>query len=121
MIAQVTAAALAGENKALAAPHSVGSIPTSGNQEDYVSMGMSGARRLERMLQNLRHILAIELLCACQGIDLLAPLQTGALARKAYDALRAKSQKLEQDRSLAQDVEAVSATVASGVFSTILA
>ena len=58
MIAQVTAAALTSENRALATPHSVDSISTSGNQEDYVSMGMSGARRLERMLHNLRHILA---------------------------------------------------------------
>jgi len=66
MIAQVTAAALTSENKALATPHSVDSISTSGNQEDYVSMGMSGARRLERMLVNLRHTIAIELLCACQ-------------------------------------------------------
>ncbi len=83
MIAQVTAAALTSENKSLAAPHSVDSISTSGNQEDYVSMGMSGARRLERMLDNLRRTIAIELLCACQGIDLLGPLQTGALAKKA--------------------------------------
>jgi len=87
MIAQVTAAALTSENKALAAPHSVDSISTSGNQEDYVSMGMSGARRLERMLQNLRHILAIELLCACQGLDLLAPLKTGTISTKAYYAV----------------------------------
>src|SRR5437867_2171799 len=67
MIAQVTAAALTSENKALATPHSVDSISTSGNQEDYVSMGMSGARRLGRMLENLRPTIAIELLCACQG------------------------------------------------------
>src|ERR1700736_2727269 len=67
MIAQVTAAALTSENKALATPHSVDSISTSGNQEDYVSMGMSGARRLERMLVNLRNTIAIELLCACQA------------------------------------------------------
>jgi histidine ammonia-lyase len=120
MIAQVTAAALVSENKTLAAPHSVDSIPTSGNQEDYVSMGMGGARRLGRMLENLRLILATELLCACQGIDLLAPLQTGALAKKAYEAVRAKSRKLGQDRSLAADIETVSALVASGDFSAIL-
>ena len=101
MIAQVTAAALASENKTLATPHSVDSISTSGNQEDYVSMGMGGARRLQRMLQNLRRILAIELLCACQGIDLLSPLQTGTLAKKAHDAVRAKSPKLTEDRALA--------------------
>jgi histidine ammonia-lyase len=120
MIAQVTAAALTSENKALAVPHSVDSISTSGNQEDYVSMGMSGARRLERMLRNLRNTVAIELLCACQGIDLLAPLKTGTLARKAYEAVRAKSRKLTEDRSLAPDIEAVSALVRDGAFSGIL-
>ena len=120
MIAQVTAAALTSENKALATPHSVDSISTSGNQEDYVSMGMSGARRLERMLLNLRYTLAIELLCACQGIDLLAPLQTGTLAKRAHAALRAMSPKVEQDRPLAPDIEAVSSLVAGGMFSAIL-
>jgi len=120
MIAQVTAAALTSENKALAAPHSVDSISTSGNQEDYVSMGMSGARRLGRMLTNLRHTIAIELLCACQGIDLLAPLQTGTLAKKAYDTVRGESPKVTEDRPLASDIEAVSALVADGKFSSIL-
>jgi histidine ammonia-lyase len=120
MIAQVTAAALTSENKALATPHSVDSISTSGNQEDYVSMGMSGARRLERMLQNLRHTIAIELLCACQGIDLLAPLQTGSLAKKAYEAVRAKSARVTDDRPLAPEIEAISALVANGKFSAIL-
>jgi histidine ammonia-lyase len=120
MIAQVTAAALTSENKALATPHSVDSISTSGNQEDYVSMGMSGARRLSRMLQNLRHIVAIELLCACQGIDLLAPLKTGTLATRAYDAVRGRSPKVVEDRRLAEDIDAVTELVASGVFSQIL-
>jgi histidine ammonia-lyase len=120
MIAQVTAAALTSENKALAAPHSVDSISTSGNQEDYVSMGMSGARRLARMLENLRRILAIELLCACQGIDLLAPLQTGALAQKAYAAVRAKSGTVVEDRPLAGEIEAVAALAADAMFSAIL-
>jgi histidine ammonia-lyase len=120
MIAQVTAAALTSENKALATPHSVDSISTSGNQEDYVSMGMSGARRLQRMLANLRYILAIELLCATQGIDLLAPLQTGTLARKATSAVREASPKVTEDRPLAADIEVVTALVASGVFSQLL-
>jgi len=120
MIAQVTAAALASENKALAAPHSVDSISTSGNQEDYVSMGMSGARRLSRMLGNLQNILAIELLCACQGIDLLAPLKTGALASEAYAAIRAKSPKVTEDRPLAPDINAVSTLVASAAFAKLL-
>ena len=120
MIAQVTAAALTSENRALATPHSVDSISTSGNQEDYVSMGMSGARRLERMLHNLRHIVAIELLCACQGIDLLAPLQTGALAKKAYDAVRAASPKVTADRPLAPDINSIATLVAQGAIAKIL-
>jgi len=120
MIAQVTAAALTSENKALAVPHSVDSISTSGNQEDYVSMGMSGARRLGRMLVNLRNTVAIELLCACQGIDLLSPLQTGALAKKAYDAVRAKAAMVTDDRPLATEIGAVSAMVAEGAISSLL-
>jgi len=120
MIAQVTAAALASENKALATPHSVDSISTSGNQEDYVSMGMSGARRLQRMLHNLQHILSIELLCSCQGIDLLAPLQTGSLAKEAYDAVRAKSAKVTEDRALAPDINAISDLISSHFFVHLL-
>jgi histidine ammonia-lyase len=120
MIAQVSAAALASENKSLATPHSVDSISTSGNQEDYVSMGMSGARRLERMLTNLRNIIAIELLCACQGIDLLAPLHTGTLAKRGYNTVREKSAKVTADRPLAGDIEAVSDLIADGALSAFL-
>lgn len=120
MIAQVTAAALASENKSLATPHSVDSISTSGNQEDYVSMGMSGARRLDRMLKNLRNTIAIELLCACQGIDLLAPLKTGKLATKAYETVRAKSRMLSVDRPLAPDIGAIYALIADGGIAAIL-
>jgi histidine ammonia-lyase len=120
MILQVTAAALASELKPLAAPHSVDSIPTSANQEDYVSMGMSGARRLEPMLANLKNILAIELLAACQGIDLLAPLRTGPETRKAYDLVRGLSPAVDSDRSLAPDIEAVAREVARGSFAALL-
>jgi histidine ammonia-lyase len=120
MIAQVTAAALASENKALSTPHSVDSIPTSGNQEDYVSMGMSAARRLRPMLDNLRHILAIELLAACQGIDLLAPLRAGVLAQKAHARVRAVAEKVEADRSFARDIDAVGKLIADGSFQDIL-
>jgi histidine ammonia-lyase len=114
MLAQVTAAALASESKALAAPHSVDSIPTSANQEDYVSMGMSAARRLRPMLANVRHIVAIELLAACQGIDLVAPLHTGVEAQRAYELVRSVSPRLDADRSLAPDIAAV-ATLATDV------
>jgi histidine ammonia-lyase len=72
------------------------------------------------MLQNLRHIVAIEFLCACQGIDLLAPLQTGTLAQKAYESVRAKSAKVVQDRPLALEIAAISELVAAGAFSAIL-
>jgi histidine ammonia-lyase len=120
MILQVTAAALASELKPLAAPHSVDSIPTSANQEDYVSMGMSGARRLEPMLANLKNILAIELLAACQGIDLLAPLRTGPETRKAYDIVRGLSLAVDSDRSLAPDIEALAGEVAKGSFAGLL-
>jgi histidine ammonia-lyase len=120
MIVQVAAAALVAETRALANPHSVNSISTSGNQEDFVSMGMSAARRLLRMLENLRHIVAIELLCACQGIDLLAPLKTGTLAQKAHDAVRAVSPQLTADRPLAPDITAVAALIANGTISDIL-
>jgi histidine ammonia-lyase len=120
MIAQVTAAALTSENKALATPHSVDSISTSGNQEDYVSMGMSGARRLRRMLTNLQHALAIELLCACQGIDLLAPLETGTLAKKAHSAVRAKATMVKEDRALASDIEAITQLIAEETIAAVL-
>jgi len=120
MIAQVVAAALASELKALATPHSVDSIPTSGDQEDYVSMGMSASRRLQRMLDALRNVIAIELLAACQGIDFQAPLQTGVEARKAYALVRSVSRVVDKDRALAPDIAAVAQLVAKGEFQNIL-
>lgn len=121
MILQVAAAALASEMKAQATPHSVDSIPTSANQEDYVSMGMAAARRVAPMLANLRKILAIEMLAACQGIDLLAPLQTGKEARKAYEIVRGHSKMVEADRPLAADIEAVERSIENGEFGKLLA
>jgi histidine ammonia-lyase len=106
--------------KTQAMPHSVDSIPTSANQEDYVSMGMGAARRIPPMLGNLRNVLAIELLAACQGIDLLAPLATGAQAAKAQAMVRAESKMVEADRSLAPDIRAVERRIAAGDFSSIL-
>jgi len=121
MMLQVTAAALASETKALAAPHSVDSIPTSANQEDYVSMGMAAARRLRPMLDNLRNILAIELLCACQGIDLLAPLKTGTAGRKIHALVRGVSAKVEHDRVMAGDIAAVAGLIAGGRIADLVA
>ena len=120
MIAQVVAASLASELKALSTPHSVDSIPTSGDQEDYVSMGMSASRRLARMLDALRNVIAIELLAACQGIDFQAPLQTGVEARKAYALVRSVSRVVDKDRALAPDIWAVAELVARGEFQNIL-
>jgi histidine ammonia-lyase len=121
MMLQVAAAALASETKALATPHSVDSIPTSANQEDYVSMGMGAARRIAPMLANLRNILAIELLAACQGIDLLAPLETGPAAQKAYAIVRKQSKPVDSDRSLAADIEAIASLIAQASLSDLLA
>jgi histidine ammonia-lyase len=120
MILQVAAAALASEMKALAAPHSVDSIPTSANQEDYVSMGMGAARRLAPMIANLQNILAIELLAAAQGIDLLAPLRPGIEARRAHEMVRSISKTLDADRSLSPDIAAVGGAVARGEFAALL-
>ena len=121
MILQVAAAALTSELKTQAVPHSVDSIPTSANQEDYVSMGMGGARRIQPMLTNLRNVLAIELLSASQGIDLLAPLRTGAKAQKAYDTVRAVSKMVDADRSLAPDIAKVEREIARNAFGKLLA
>jgi histidine ammonia-lyase len=121
MMPQIVAASLAGELKTLAAPHSVDSIPTSANQEDYVSMGMSGARRIACMTDDLRNILAIELLAACQGLDLLAPLRTSPESRMVYDVVRAISKMLDADRSLAPDIARVTKEIAAGRFRRIVA
>jgi histidine ammonia-lyase len=120
MILHVAAAALVGESKALATPHSVDSIPTSANQEDYVSMGMSAARRLKPMLENVRNVLAIELLAAAQGLDFLAPLRTGERAQRAQNLVRSASKFVEIDRSLSADIQAVSSLIASGRFREVL-
>jgi histidine ammonia-lyase len=121
MMPQVAAAALASDLKVLAAPHSVDSIPTSANQEDYVSMGMSGSRRTARMMENLRNILAIELLAACQGLDLLAPLRTAPESQKVYAIVRELSETLDVDRSLSPDIARVADQIAKGRFSKIIA
>jgi histidine ammonia-lyase len=106
MIPQVTAAALVAENRLLAHPASVDTIPTSANQEDHVSMATHGARRLLTMTANARQILAIEFLCAAQGIDFHAPHRTSQPLQQAYAALRARVTFLFEDRVLAPDIAA---------------
>jgi histidine ammonia-lyase len=120
MILQITAAALASELKAQATPHSVDSISTSGNQEDYVSMGMGASRRLKPMLENVENVLAIELLSATQGIELLAPLQTGTDAQKAQQLIRGVSKFVTEDRTMAPDINAVAKLISEAKFSALL-
>ncbi len=120
MIAQYTAAALVSENKVLCHPASVDSIPSSGDQEDHVSMGMTAAFKLLQVARNLRAILAIEALCAAQAIDLLAPLAPGRGVRGARDLVREIAPPLTQDRYLAPEIEAVSGAVEEGRFAALL-
>src|SRR4029077_8157265 len=91
MMPQVTAAALVSENKVFAHPSSVDSITTSGNKEDYVSMGMAGAIKLKKVIANTRLVLAIEAMAAAQALDLLAPLKTSKRGQQAHAAIRAVS------------------------------
>jgi histidine ammonia-lyase len=120
MIAQVTAAALASENKGLAHPASVDSLPTSANQEDHVSMATHGARRLAEMTRNTAEIVAIELLTAAQGIDLRWPLKTSPRLKEVLGAVRARVPFLERDRALAPDIAAARDLVLSGWFTAHL-
>ncbi|MCZ8391436.1 histidine ammonia-lyase [Achromobacter xylosoxidans] len=112
MIAQVTAAALASDNKALAHPASVDSLPTSANQEDHVSMAPNAGKRLWPMADNVRDILAIEWLGACQGLDFRAGLKTSPKLERARGLLRGKVAHYEKDRFFAPDIEAASQLIA---------
>ncbi len=114
MIAHVTAAALASENKSLAHPGSVDSLPTSANQEDHVSMATYAARRLGEMNDNVQHIVAIELLAAAQGIDFRRPLTTSPRLEEAHRKIRQVAATWQQDRYFAPDIEAVAALIDAG-------
>jgi histidine ammonia-lyase len=116
MIAQVTAAALASENKSLAHPASVDSLPTSANQEDHVSMATFAARRLGPMVANVSGIVAIELLAAAQGIDLRAPLPTSPRLAEAMALVRERVPFWSRDRAFAPDLSAVRELVERGAF-----
>jgi len=116
MLAQVTAAALASENKSLAHPASVDSLPTSANQEDHVSMSTFAARRLGEMAANSAGIVAIELLAAAQGVDLRRPLQTSPRLRDAVQLVREVVPFWDRDRMFAPDLAAVRTRVERGDF-----
>jgi histidine ammonia-lyase len=114
MMAQVTAASLVAENRVLAHPASTGSITTSGNKEDFVSMGMTSALKLQRVVRNTRAVLAIEALTAARALDLLQPLKTSAWLEAVRTRIRQVSPPLTGDRALYRDMMALERLIASG-------
>ncbi|MEH1016518.1 histidine ammonia-lyase [Micromonospora sp. CPCC 206060] len=120
IMAQVTSAALVAENRAKATPNSVDSIPTSAGQEDHVSMATHASVRLGPMVRNAAYIIAIELLCAAQGLDLRNGGAAAPANRPTYDLVRSKAEFLTDDRIMAGEMEAVAAEVLDGVFIDIV-
>jgi histidine ammonia-lyase len=114
MMPQVTAAALVSENKVLAHPASVDSITTSGNKEDYVSMGMTAAIKLKRIVENARNVLAIEAMAVAQAIDFLAPMKTSKRGQAAHAAIRSVCPTMEKDRVMYKDFARLADLIASG-------
>ena len=120
MIAQVTAAALASENKSIAHPASVDSLPTSANQEDHVSMATFAARRLRDMTENTRGILAVEILSAVQGLDFRSPLKTSEILEQTKAELRARVPFYDKDRYFAIDIEKANNLLAEAVHNSLM-
>jgi len=116
MMAQIVAAALINESQVLAHPSSTGSIPTSGGKEDHVSMGMTGALNLRQIVEHAERIVGIELMCAAQGLEFRQPLKPGREIERAYAAVRSIVPRLEQDRVLGPEIEAMAAAVRAGAF-----
>ena len=114
MMAQVAAASLVSENKVLAHPASVDSITTSGNKEDYVSMGMTAALKLKRIVENARNAMAIEAMAAAQALDFLAPLKTSKRGQAAHAAVRSVCATMDKDRVMYQDFARIAELIASG-------
>ncbi|HZS94836.1 MAG TPA: histidine ammonia-lyase [Chloroflexota bacterium] len=114
MVSQYTAASLVAENRVLSHPASVDSIPTSANQEDIVSMGVTSALKARRALRNTETVLAIELLAAAEGIDLRRPLRTSPALERVHALIRSEVPHLEEDRPLYRDIEKVSGMVRDG-------
>jgi histidine ammonia-lyase len=114
MMAQVTAASLVAENRVLAHPASIGSITTSGNKEDFVSMGMTSAVKLQRIVRNTRNVLAIEALTAARAIDLLSPLKTSPVLEGVRERIRRVSPPIQGDRPFYRDIAAIDGLIASG-------
>jgi histidine ammonia-lyase len=120
MLPQVTAAALVSENKVLAHPASVDSITTSGNKEDYVSMGMTAALKLRRVVENTRNVLAIEAMAVAQALDFLAPLKTSKRGQAAHSAIRSGCPPIEKDRVMYTDLARTAELIASGKIAAVL-
>ncbi len=120
MMPQVTAAALASENKVLAHPASVDSITTSGNKEDYVSMGMTAAIKLKRIVDNTRNVLAIEAMAVAQAIDFLAPMKTSKRGQAAHAAIRSVCPTMEKDRVMYKDFARIADLIASGKIAEVI-
>jgi histidine ammonia-lyase len=116
MIAQIGAAALINECQVLSAPASTGTIPTDGGKEDHVSMGMTGALKLRRIAENVERVVAIELMCAAQGLEFRRPLKAGPAVEAAHEAIRTVVPRLGADRVLAGDIAALAAAVRGGAF-----
>lgn len=116
MMAQVTAAALASECKVLSHPASVDTIPTDGNREDVVPMAMGAAWKARRVIANVQRVLAIELMCAAQGLDYRAPLRPGRGVQRAHQTVRSLIRPLDADRVLTPDIELLAEAVAAGRF-----
>lgn len=114
MIVQVASASLVSENKVLSHPASVDSIPTSADKEDHVSMGVTAARKSRQILQNLRNVLAMEFLCAYQGIALLRPLKSSKALEAAHSAIASKVPPIEEDRIFHHDILAIHSLLESG-------
>lgn len=120
MLAQYTAAALVAENRVLSHPASVESIPTSGSQEDHVSMGWGAGRKLGEVLDNTELVLGVELVCAAQGIEYRRPLRPSPRSATAVDLIRTVVPTLESDRPVGEDIEAVARLTGAGAFEAIL-
>jgi histidine ammonia-lyase len=118
LIAQIVAAALINECQVLSHPSSTGSIPTDGGKEDHVSMGMTGALKLRQIVEHAERVLAIELMCAAQGLEFRRPLKASREVERAHAAVRAVVPKLEQDRVLSPEIEALAAAVRNGAFNS---
>jgi histidine ammonia-lyase len=121
MIAQVTAVDMLSELRILAHPASVDSVTTSANQEDHVSMGLAAARKADRAVACLERVLAIELMCAAEGLEYRRPLKAGVGVELAHQRVRARVPRLDGDRALGEELEALARMVHSGVFSDIVA